>query len=96
MEFLPVYTPSPEEKAKPELYAKNVQMVMAEALGVPAMDISYAGYYKEYCQKHNTYVEDTKKKQWNTHFLRRFSISLFQFPDPNTRDKYFYYAQSFN
>jgi len=63
VEFLPVYTPSPEEKAKPELYAKNVQMVMAEALGVPAMDISYAGYYKEYCQKHNTYVEDTKKKQ---------------------------------
>lgn len=62
VEFLPVYTPNPEEQANPEIYAKNVQQVMADALGVPAMDISYGAYYKEYCKQHNTYIEDKNKK----------------------------------
>ncbi|KAM9836978.1 lysophospholipid acyltransferase LPCAT4 isoform 2-T2 [Aulostomus maculatus] len=36
VEFLPVYTPSQEEKNDPNLYADNVQKLMAKALGVPA------------------------------------------------------------
>lgn len=38
VEFLPVYTPSPEERGDPNLYADNVQKLMAKALGVPATD----------------------------------------------------------
>ncbi|XP_062864990.1 lysophospholipid acyltransferase LPCAT4 isoform X2 [Trichomycterus rosablanca] len=38
VEFLPVYTPSEEEKQNPELYADNVQKLMAKSLGVPATD----------------------------------------------------------
>ncbi len=54
VEFLPVYKPNDEEKADPELYAKNVQKVMAEALGVQATDITYNQQYREYCERHNT------------------------------------------
>jgi len=60
VEFLPVYVPNEEEKAKPELYAKNVQLIMAEALGIPATDISYGAAYKEYCKRTDTYIEDKK------------------------------------
>ncbi|XP_061107958.1 lysophospholipid acyltransferase LPCAT4 [Conger conger] len=38
VEFLPVYTPSQEERADPALYADNVQKLMAQALGIPATD----------------------------------------------------------
>ncbi|KAL0970048.1 hypothetical protein UPYG_G00236440 [Umbra pygmaea] len=38
VEYLPVYTPSQEEKNDPNLYADNVQKVMAKALGIPATD----------------------------------------------------------
>jgi lysophosphatidylcholine acyltransferase/lyso-PAF acetyltransferase len=38
LEFLPVYTPSEEEKADVSLYANNVRQVMAEAMGVPVTD----------------------------------------------------------
>ncbi|KAM4612121.1 lysophospholipid acyltransferase LPCAT4 [Polymixia lowei] len=38
VEYLPVYTPSQEEKDDPNLYADNVQKLMAKALGVPATD----------------------------------------------------------
>ncbi|XP_039894319.1 lysophospholipid acyltransferase LPCAT4 [Simochromis diagramma] len=38
VEFLPVYNPSEEEKKDPNLYADNVQKLMARALGVPATD----------------------------------------------------------
>ncbi|XP_026675851.1 lysophosphatidylcholine acyltransferase 1 [Diaphorina citri] len=41
IEFLPVYTPSEEEKNDPKLYASNVRAVMARALGVPTSDYSY-------------------------------------------------------
>ena len=33
---LPLYRPSDAEKADPELYSRNVQRYMADALGVPA------------------------------------------------------------
>lgn len=35
LEYLPVYHPSPEEIADPELYAENLRTLMARALGVP-------------------------------------------------------------
>nr|XP_040037277.1 lysophospholipid acyltransferase LPCAT4 isoform X1 [Gasterosteus aculeatus aculeatus] len=38
VEFLPVYSPSPEERKDPSLYADNVQRLMAKALGLPASD----------------------------------------------------------
>lgn len=44
VEFLPVYTPSAEEKESPELYAENVQKLMARALGVPATDYVMEGF----------------------------------------------------
>lgn len=41
IEFLPVYTPSEEEKLDPKLYANNVRHLMAKALGVPVSDYTY-------------------------------------------------------
>jgi len=61
IEFLPVYIPNEEEKNKPELFAKNVQVIMADALGVTATDVSYGAAYKEYCKRNDTYIEDKKK-----------------------------------
>ncbi|XP_026150608.1 lysophospholipid acyltransferase LPCAT4 [Mastacembelus armatus] len=43
VEFLPVYNPSQEEKNNPNLYADNVQKLMAKALGVPATDYVMEG-----------------------------------------------------
>ncbi|XP_030017462.1 lysophospholipid acyltransferase LPCAT4 [Sphaeramia orbicularis] len=43
VEFLPVYNPSEEEKNDPNLYADNVQKLMAKALGVPATDYVMEG-----------------------------------------------------
>uniref|UniRef100_A0A3Q3LSA5 Lysophosphatidylcholine acyltransferase 4 n=1 Tax=Mastacembelus armatus TaxID=205130 RepID=A0A3Q3LSA5_9TELE len=42
-QFLPVYNPSQEEKNNPNLYADNVQKLMAKALGVPATDYVMEG-----------------------------------------------------
>jgi len=39
--ILPLYMPSEEEKRNPELYAKNVRKVMADALKVPVKDYSF-------------------------------------------------------
>ncbi|XP_061772173.1 lysophosphatidylcholine acyltransferase 1 [Nerophis ophidion] len=41
IEFLPIYTPSEDEKINPALFAINVRRVMAEALGVPITDYSF-------------------------------------------------------
>ncbi|XP_030609610.1 lysophospholipid acyltransferase LPCAT4-like isoform X2 [Archocentrus centrarchus] len=43
VEFLPVYTPSEVEKKDPNLFANNVQKLMARALGVPASDYVMVG-----------------------------------------------------
>ena len=59
VEFLPVYNPSEEEKNNPEIYARNVQKTMAEALNIPALDISYGAYYKNYCKQYNTDYEES-------------------------------------
>lgn len=45
VEFLPVYMPSQEEKGNPDLYAENVQKLMATALGVPATDYVMEGRF---------------------------------------------------
>lgn len=45
VEFLPVYTPSQEEKENPELFADNVQKLMAKVLGVPATDYVMEGLF---------------------------------------------------
>uniref|UniRef100_A0A3B3ZZC7 EF-hand domain-containing protein n=1 Tax=Periophthalmus magnuspinnatus TaxID=409849 RepID=A0A3B3ZZC7_9GOBI len=39
--FLPIYTPSEEEKKNPALFAVNVRRIMAKALGVPITDYSF-------------------------------------------------------
>lgn len=41
IEFLPVYTPSEEEKKNPLLFSVNVRRIMAKALGVPITDYSF-------------------------------------------------------
>ncbi len=38
LEFLPVYTPSEEEKRDPHLYANNVRRIMAESVTSLAVD----------------------------------------------------------
>ena len=40
--YLPVYHPSKEEIANPELYAQNVRKLMAECLGVPTTNHTIA------------------------------------------------------
>ncbi|CAI9617152.1 unnamed protein product [Staurois parvus] len=45
IEFLPIYTPSEEEKKNPALYAHNVRRIMAKAL-----DVSVTDYTFEDCQ----------------------------------------------
>ncbi|XP_076008840.1 lysophosphatidylcholine acyltransferase 1 [Genypterus blacodes] len=41
IEYLPIYTPSEEEKRNPALFAINVRRIMAKALGVPITDYSF-------------------------------------------------------
>ncbi|GAA6070696.1 lysophospholipid acyltransferase LPCAT4 isoform X1 [Tachysurus ichikawai] len=45
VEFLPVYKPSQEEKENPDLFADNVQKLMAKALGVLATDYIMEGLF---------------------------------------------------
>lgn len=40
--ILPPYVPSEAEKADPKLYAKNVQRLYAQTLGVPVVDQVWA------------------------------------------------------
>ena len=40
MEFLPFYMPSEQERANPDLFASNVQDVVAAAAGVPASTLN--------------------------------------------------------
>jgi len=46
VEFLPPYSPSEEEIAKPQLFANNVRAVMASRMGVPVTDCSYYDYLR--------------------------------------------------
>ncbi|XP_056618625.1 lysophosphatidylcholine acyltransferase 1 [Triplophysa dalaica] len=41
IEYLPIYTPSKEEKKNPALFAHNVRCLMAKALQVPVTDYSF-------------------------------------------------------
>ncbi|CAL1584410.1 unnamed protein product [Knipowitschia caucasica] len=41
IEYLPVYTPSQEEKENPALFANNVRMLMAKALDAPPIDLYF-------------------------------------------------------
>ncbi|XP_054462039.1 lysophosphatidylcholine acyltransferase 1 [Anoplopoma fimbria] len=41
IEYLPIYTPSNEEKENPALFANNVRKLMAKALDVPLTDLSF-------------------------------------------------------
>lgn len=45
--WLPLYTPSPDERASPRLYADNVQAAIAGALGLPPERVSSAVGAKE-------------------------------------------------
>lgn len=42
VEYLPRYCPTPEQRADRGLYAKAVQQIFCEALGLPAADAGYA------------------------------------------------------
>ncbi|XP_076610993.1 lysophosphatidylcholine acyltransferase 1 [Chaetodon auriga] len=41
IEYLPIYTPSDEEKENPALFANNVRKLMAKALELPLTDLSF-------------------------------------------------------
>ncbi|XP_034748474.1 lysophosphatidylcholine acyltransferase 1 [Etheostoma cragini] len=41
IEYLPIYTPSNEEKKNPALFANNVRKLMAKALELPLTDLSF-------------------------------------------------------
>ncbi|XP_074542971.1 lysophosphatidylcholine acyltransferase 1 [Halichoeres trimaculatus] len=45
IEYLPIYTPSDEEKENSALFANNVRKLMAEALGLPLTDLSFDDRY---------------------------------------------------
>jgi lysophosphatidylcholine acyltransferase/lyso-PAF acetyltransferase len=49
--FLPVYKPSEAERGNPELYAKNVQRLMARELNIPASDDTYYRYIENVNQE---------------------------------------------
>jgi len=59
IEYLPVYTPSSEEKENPILYAANVRDVMAAALKVPTCDLNFEEVKKLYGKKY----KNRKNKQ---------------------------------
>ena len=50
------------QKNDPILYAKNVQKLMAEKLGLEATEHTYKAFYEEYCKKVGTYVNSNKAK----------------------------------
>jgi len=60
VEFLPVYTPSPEEIQDPKLYGANVREVMAKALEVPTCDLTFEEVKRLYGKK---YKSKKKNKQ---------------------------------
>ena len=39
--------------SSPELFAKNVQLRLAEALSLPSTDITFTKYYNDCCAQHN-------------------------------------------
>ncbi|XP_062302190.1 lysophosphatidylcholine acyltransferase 1 [Osmerus eperlanus] len=41
LEYLPVYTPSEEERKDPALFANNVRLIMAKALQLPLTELSF-------------------------------------------------------
>ncbi|KAM3858631.1 lysophosphatidylcholine acyltransferase 1 [Diretmus argenteus] len=41
IEYLPIYTPSEEEKNEPAVYANNIRQLMAKALQLPLTDLSF-------------------------------------------------------
>uniref|UniRef100_A0A8C2XAH9 Lysophosphatidylcholine acyltransferase 1 n=1 Tax=Cyclopterus lumpus TaxID=8103 RepID=A0A8C2XAH9_CYCLU len=41
IEYLPIYSPSAEEKESPALFATNVRKIMAKALELPLVDLSF-------------------------------------------------------
>jgi len=61
VEFLPPYSPSEEEVAKPQLFADNVRAVMASRMGVPVTDCSYYDYLR--INKAEQTVKSLKKFQ---------------------------------
>jgi len=48
LEFLPPYEPSPAEVADSRLFADNVRRLMADSLGVPLCDVTYADLKAKY------------------------------------------------
>jgi len=51
LEFLPVYHPSDEEKADPQLYADNVRALMAKELQVPLCPLTFAEAKEKFGKK---------------------------------------------
>jgi len=56
VEFLPVYHPSDEERANPELFASNVRDKMARHLGLPVLDVSFYSYLQDYKRRQSSIV----------------------------------------
>lgn len=50
IEFLPPYKPSPAERKDPDLFARNVQVLMAKGLGIFPSMLTYHKNYEEYCR----------------------------------------------
>lgn len=51
VEFLPVYKPGKEEREDPDLFARNVQILMAKELEIFPSLITYYKNYEEYCRQ---------------------------------------------
>lgn len=60
VEYLPRFDPTPEQRADRTLYAKAVQKVFCEAMGLPAVEAGYA----EKTQYHTYLRKEFKRHPW--------------------------------
>lgn len=60
VEYLPRFNPTPEQRADRALYAKAVQTVFSEAMGLPAVEAGYA----EKTQYHTYLRKEFKRHPW--------------------------------
>jgi len=71
---LDVYHPSEDEKADPELYAANVERLMAISLGIPQSEASYADY-KEAFDRYRVAQKEAEEVQQGGWTSKRVSAT---------------------
>ncbi|XP_054619724.1 lysophosphatidylcholine acyltransferase 1 isoform X2 [Dunckerocampus dactyliophorus] len=73
VEYLPVYTPSDEEKENPSLFASNVRKIMAKALELPLTDLSFEDREVSFAQGPLRAYNPSSLLEFN-HLVRRLGL----------------------